>query len=303
MDLSLIQKDILITLIALYEQKSIPVKGGEIAEIIRRSPGTVRNQMQALKASGLVDGIPGPRGGYHPTTVAFNLLNIAKRRGDVSVPISRNGEYLSNIRVLEVSFTTLSYADICHGVIRISGSVREFVTGDLITIGPTPVNKLMISGEVFGKDEREKALIISIVEMVSVPKKPAQSYMSSPVKMLSADSTVHDALSLFIQEHIHGAPVIHNNGNKKVLCGIVTMSDILRTVLEGTNLQTSVTQIMTGETITVDISTKLHDIIALFGEKEIGRFIVMEKGFPVGIITRSDVLRALTRIADMLCIT
>ncbi|MCL2460994.1 MAG: HTH domain-containing protein, partial [Euryarchaeota archaeon] len=177
MDLSLIQKDILITLITLYEQKSIPVKGEEIAEIIRRNPGTVRNQMQALRASGFVDGIPGPRGGYHPTTAAFNLLNIAEGGGDIVVPISCNGKRLSNIRVLEVSFTTLSYADVCHGVIRISGSVREFAAGDFITIGPTPVNKLMISGEVFGKDESQKTLIISIIDMTSVPKKPAHSVM------------------------------------------------------------------------------------------------------------------------------
>jgi predicted transcriptional regulator len=293
MDLSLIQKDILIALIALYEQKSIPIKGGEIAEIIRRSPGTVRNQMQTLKASSLVDGISGPRGGYYPTTLAFNLLNIAERRGNVSVPISRNGEYLSNIRVLEISFTTLSYADICHGVIQISGSVREFAAGDFITIGPTPVNKLMISGEVFGKDEKEKALIISIVEMISVPKKPTHSYMSSPVKMLSADLTIHDAVSLFVQERIHGAPVMHSNEKKETLCGIVTMSNILRAVLEGMSLQRSVTQIMTDEIITVDISMQLHDVIALFRESEVGRFVVMEKGLPVGIITRSDILRAL----------
>jgi len=293
MDLSLIQKDILITLITLYEQKSFPVKGEEIAEIIRRNAGTVRNQMQALKASGLVDGIPGPRGGYHPTTAAFKLLNIAERAGDVVVPISRNGECLSNIRVLEVSFTTLSYADICHGVIRISGSVREFAAGDLVTIGPTPVNKLMISGEVFGKDESEKALIMSIIEMTSIPKKPAQSFMSSPVKMLSANSTIHDAISLFIQERIHGAPVMDNDESKKMLCGIVTMSDILRAVLEGIKLQTSVTHIMTGEIITVDISIELHEVITLFRERGVGRFVVMEKGLPVGIITRSDILRTL----------
>ena len=293
MDLSLIQKDILIALIALYEQKSIPIKGEEIAEIIRRNPGTVRNQMQALKASKLVDGIPGPRGGYYPTTLAFNLLNIAERRGNVSVPISRNGEYLSNLRVLEISFTTLSYADICHGVIRISGSVREFVAGDFVTIGPTPVNKLMISGEVFGKDEKEKALIISIVEMISVPKKPAHSYMSSPVKMLRRDSTIHDAMSLFIQEGIQGVPIMDSSENKKVLCGIVTMSDILRAVLDGMNLQTAVAQIMVDEIITIDISTELHKVIRLFREKEAERFVVTEKGLPVGIITHSDILRAL----------
>ena len=290
MDLSLIQKDILITLIALYEQKSVPVKGEEIALIIRRNPGTVRNQMQALKASGLVDGIPGPRGGYHPTTTAFNILNLSKGGGNVMVPISRNGEFLQHIRVLEVSFTTLSYADICHGVVRVSGSVREFETGDLIIIGPTPVNKLMISGEVFGKDESEKALIISIIEMASVPKKPVRSYMSSPVKMLSITSTIHDAVSLFIQERIHGAPVMDEEG---ALCGIVTMSDILRAVLKEIEQQTPVTHIMTGKIITIDVSEHLHEVITLFKEKQVSRFIVMENKAPVGIITRSDILRTL----------
>jgi len=291
MDLSLIQKDILITLIELYEQKSIPVKGEEIAEIIQRSPGTVRNQMQDLKAVGLVDGIPGPKGGYYPTTLAFDLLHIAERKGDASVSISRNGEYLSNIRVLEITFTTLSYADICHGVIKISGSVREFVTGDFVTIGPTPVNKLIISGEVFGKDEKEKALIISIVEMNSVPKKPVRSYMSTPIKMLRTDSTIHDALSLFVQERIQGAPIM--DSNEKMPSGIIMMSDILQAVLEGIDLQMPVTQIMTGMILTVDISTQLYEMLTLFGRNGGGRFIVMQNGLPVGIITRSDILRAL----------
>jgi len=58
MELSPIQKDILITLITLYHQSSHSIKGEEIAEVLRRNPGTVRNQMQALKALGLVDGVP-----------------------------------------------------------------------------------------------------------------------------------------------------------------------------------------------------------------------------------------------------
>jgi Predicted transcriptional regulator, contains C-terminal CBS domains len=54
MDLSQIQKEILITLITLYHQTSTAIKGEDIAEVLKRNPGTVRNQMQALKALGLV---------------------------------------------------------------------------------------------------------------------------------------------------------------------------------------------------------------------------------------------------------
>ena len=74
MDLSLIQKDILITLITLYQEHSHSIKGEEIADAIQRNPGTVRNQMQALKTIGLVDGVP-VEGGYIPTALAYKELS------------------------------------------------------------------------------------------------------------------------------------------------------------------------------------------------------------------------------------
>jgi predicted transcriptional regulator len=289
MDLSLIQKDLLIALIALYEQKSIPIKGEEIAYIIQRNPGTVRNQMQILRAAGLVDGIPGPKGGYHPTASAFNLLNLSKESGNVAVPISRNGTHLTNIHVLEVSFTTLSCADICHGLIHISGSVRDFMSGDIVVIGPTPVNKLVISGEVFGKDEGKKSLIISINEMVSLPKNPIRCYMTASVKVLSARATLHDVIALFIQEKIHGSPVM----DEGVLCGVVTMSDILRGIFNGIDLFASVTCIMSKDVVTIDATARLDESIHLFKVRDVGRLIVMDAGVLAGIITRSDVLRTL----------
>src|SRR5512147_470078 len=99
MDLSLIQKDILITLITLYHQHSHSIKGEDIAEIIQRNPGTVRNQMQALKAIGLVDGVPGPKGGYIPTALAYKELSLNAGEGESDVKISRNGEDIRGVAV------------------------------------------------------------------------------------------------------------------------------------------------------------------------------------------------------------
>lgn len=62
MELTPIQKDIIIALINLQRQKDRAIKGEEIAEVIQRNPpGTVRNQMQLLKALALVEGVPGPK--------------------------------------------------------------------------------------------------------------------------------------------------------------------------------------------------------------------------------------------------
>jgi predicted transcriptional regulator len=287
MDLSLIQKDILITLISLYHQHSHPIKGEDIAEVIKRNPGTIRNQMQALKAIGLVDGVPGPKGGYYPTKLAYNELNLNDSDEEYDVLISRDGEIVKGAKVSEIDFTTLCHPDICHALVKLIGSAKIFEIGDMITIGPTPVNKLLIRGEVYGKDEVEQSLLISTFEMISLPKKPIRNYMSTPLLALSRDSTLMDALHLFNTRHIHGAPVIDN----KTLRGIVTLSDVAKAIEQGSPLNSRVNLIMTQDVVKVSADVQLFEVITRFKEKEIGRLIVEENGRPVGILTQSDIIR------------
>jgi predicted transcriptional regulator len=287
MDLSLIQRDILITLITLYHQHSRSVKGEDIADMIQRNPGTVRNQMQALKTIGLVDGVPGPKGGYIPTALAYKELNLNVSEGDYDVSISRDGEIISGATVREIDFTTLCHPDICHAVIKLFGSAKLFEIGDQITIGPTPVNKLLLRGEVFGKDESEQLLLIATTEMISLPKQAIKAYMSSPLKTLTSSNTLRDALVLFNKNRIHGAPVI----DAEKLAGIITMSDIAKAVEKDLPLMTKVSEVMTTDVIEAPSDTKLFDVIKRFKEREVGRLIVVEQGKPVGILTQSDIIR------------
>jgi predicted transcriptional regulator len=287
MDLSLIQKDILITLISLYHQHSHPIKGEEIAEVIRRNPGTVRNQMQALKAIGLVDGIPGPKGGYNPTAMAYKELNLEHAEGEYDVQISRDGEVVPGAKVVEVAFTTLCHPDICQASVRVIGSLRAFEIGDNITIGPTPVNKLLIRGEVYGKDEISQTLLISTYEMISLPKKAIKHYMSSPLITLQATDSIADAIRLFTRHHIHGAPVMKGTS----LIGIVTMSDIAQAIGKKSQLTARVTEIMTTDVVKAPSTVQLFEVIRSFKERGIGRLVVMEGGRPIGILTQSDIIR------------
>lgn len=287
MELSLVQKDILITLITLYHQHSRSIKGEDIADMIQRNPGTVRNQMQALKTIGLVDGVPGPKGGYIPTALAYKELNLNVSEGDYDVSISRNGEIISGATVREIDFTTLCHPDICHAVIKLFGSAKLFEIGDQITIGPTPVNKLLLRGEVFGKDESKQLLLIATTEMISLPKQPIKTYMSTPLKILKSTHTLREALTMFNKERIHGAPVI----DKEKLAGIITISDIAKAVEKDLPLTTKVSDIMTTDVVEAPSDTKLFEVIRRFKEREIGRLIVVENGDPVGILTQSDIIR------------
>ncbi len=287
MDLSLIQKDILITLISLYHQYSHPIKGEDIAEIIKRNPGTVRNQMQALKVLGLVDGVPGPKGGYHPTARAYGELNITNDYSESDVPIQKNNCDMDGIKVSEIAFTTLTHADLCHALIKIIGNVRAFDIGDRVTVGPTPVNKLLIKGEVFGKDEINSALLISTSEMTSLPKKPVRDYMSMPLISLEPDMTIAYAMKTLLQKKIHGAPVLENGK----LAGIVTLTDIVTSIDRGMTGENLVREMMVKDVITIPADKRLYEVVRQFKERDVGRVIVMDGEKPVGILTHSDILR------------
>jgi len=288
MELSPIQKDILITLITLYHQSSHSIKGEEIAEVLKRNPGTVRNQMQALKALGLVDGVPGPKGGYSPTARAYKELNLGDLEHQFEVPIFRGGEKVKGVRVTELGFTTLCHPDLCQAMVRIIGSVKLFRIGDMVSIGPTPVNKLLVRGEIFGMDENQQVLLISVSEMISLPKKSIKHYMSTPLLTLPLTATLRDAVHLFHTHHIHGAPVLKDDGS---LAGIITLSDLARGLDEGLTLDTLVAEVMTRDVIEAPPSIQLYDLVGRFKEREIGRLIVVEEGKPIGIITQTDIIR------------
>jgi predicted transcriptional regulator len=287
MDLSLIQKDILITLISLYQKHSHPIKGEDIADVIKRNPGTIRNQMQSLKAIGLVDGVPGPKGGYNPTALAFRELDLDSSDEEYDVRISRNGETVTGAKVSEIDFTTLCHPDICHALIKLIGSAKIFEIGDQITIGPTPVNKLLIRGEVYGKDEVEQSLLISTQEMISLPKKSIRHYMSAPILSLTPDATLRDALHLFNTRHIHGAPVIGKGG----LEGIITLSDVIKAIDNEQPLTVKVNMVMTTDVVKASADVQLFEVIGRFKERKIGRLVVVEDDIPVGILTQSDIIR------------
>ncbi|EJG07818.1 putative signal transduction protein with CBS domains [Methanofollis liminatans DSM 4140] len=286
MDLSLIQKEILITLITLYHRHSRAIKGEEIADVLKRNPGTVRNQMQSLKALELVDGVPGPKGGYNPSEKAYRELNVSGYDQGSHVMISRNDEEVEGANVSEIDFTTLCHPDICHALIRIIGSVKIFEIGDEVTIGPTPVNKLLLRGEVFGKDEAKSSLLISISEMISLPKKSIRHYMSAPLISLLPGTTLKEATHLFARSRIHGAPVM--DGER--LLGIVTLTDLAKAYAKGFPSTTPVSEAMTSDVIEADAETHLYEVIRRFKEREIGRLIVVDGGKPVGIITQSDII-------------
>ena len=166
-ELTTSQKDILRELINLYGATEKAVKGEEIAAGVDRNPGTIRNQMQSLKALQLVEGVPGPKGGYKPTANAYEALGVQDLDEPADVPLAHNGDRVEGANVQEIDLTSVHHPDLCRAEIRLHGSIKDFHEGDTVTVGPTPRSKLLIEGTVDGKDETDNVLIISTTKMVA----------------------------------------------------------------------------------------------------------------------------------------
>ena len=159
------QKKILEALINLYRETETAVKGEDIAEEVDRNPGTIRNQMQSLKALQLVEGVPGPKGGYKPTGNAYDALQIQEMEQAADVPFRHNGALVEGANVQEIDLTSVHHPELCRAEIRLQGSISDFHEGDDISVGPTPLSKLLIEGTLDGKDDTNNSLILTIDNM------------------------------------------------------------------------------------------------------------------------------------------
>lgn len=137
-ELTASQKTILRALVDLYTQEESAVKGEKVAEEVDRNPGTIRNQMQSLKALQLVEGVPGPKGGYRPTTNAFEALEIEQIDSPAVVPVTLNGDPVENVNVQNIDLTTVFNPDLCRAEIQVRGSVKDFHEGIRFPSAPHP---------------------------------------------------------------------------------------------------------------------------------------------------------------------
>ncbi|MEF8883303.1 MAG: Rrf2 family transcriptional regulator [Halapricum sp.] len=166
------QKNILQELVNLYRERDSAVKGEDIAEQVDRNPGTIRNQMQSLKALQLVEGVPGPKGGYKPTANAYDALQIQEMDQAAEVPLFHNGERVDRSNVAEINLTSVHHPEKCRAEIKLQGSISGFDEGDTVTVGPTPLSKLQVVGTVQGKDDTGNSLILKIDDMLAPAEEP-----------------------------------------------------------------------------------------------------------------------------------
>ena len=115
--------------------------------------------------------------------------------------------------------------------------------------------------------------------------------MTREVLVLHAETSLRDAVVYLANQHVSGAPVVDTRGH---LTGAISSSDLLQAESEGMDLDTTtIEEVMTRRTLTVRPETELREAALAMEYGDVHRLFVERDGALMGVISRSDVSRAL----------
>ena len=138
------------------------------------------------------------------------------------------------------------------------------------------------------------------VKAPEVPKgvqqyRPVTDYMTSEVITFTPDQSIADAMDVFLDKHISGAPVVNEHGK---IIGILSEIDCMRIMVDEAyhNLhhgKITVDQYMSNNVATISVDMDVLDCAQKFLRTHYRRFPVVDvNGRLKGQVSRRDILQA-----------
>ncbi len=105
---------------------------------------------------------------------------------------------------------------------------------------------------------------------------------------LKSDTSVKDAIELFFEKKIGGAPIVDNENR---VIGIFTERDLLKFLKENVQIDGPVRNFMTTSVITISPDTSIKEAMQIMIKNKIRRLPVVEDHTLLGVITTREIVR------------
>ena len=121
--------------------------------------------------------------------------------------------------------------------------------------------------------------------------------MQTTLQTVRPDASIADATVLLADSHVTGVPVVDGRGQ---VLGVLTTTDVLNAAAETAGSeererlfdQTTVQEIMTPRPLTITPDTEVKEAAQQMLYLEVHRLFVEDDGRLVGVISQSDIVRA-----------
>ncbi len=284
------QLEILRTLVKLYKEKKRMIKSKEVAEALNKDEGTVRNMIMWLKGLGLVESRTGPAGGYRPTLKAFRLVEgglVPSELGYGEAVVWDRGREV-RLRVLRLELLNVLSSGPLTALARTSPGVTV-EKGARIRVVSKPIERIILEGVVADVTRETGELLVKVNKLVVIPDAPVGEIGKKRLITLRTGTTIRDAAKTLTDHGIRGAPVLSRDGR---IAGFMTTTDIARLVAEGVSPEEPVDKYMRKHVFSISETESIIEAMRLMDFHGVGRLLVISSdGAPVGIITRTDILR------------
>jgi acetoin utilization protein AcuB len=132
----------------------------------------------------------------------------------------------------------------------------------------------------------------------SKPVLLAQDLMTSPVSWLPSDSTLLEAWTVMKRQGIHHLPVTSVDGT---LVGMISSHDLLPYAHElesidspGPSAKHKLPRVMSSRVLSATPTTEIREIAQVMLEEQVSGIPILDRSrHPIGILTTSDILRAI----------
>ncbi len=292
----MVQREVLETLTRLYEQHKRMIKSKEVARVLGKDEGTVRNIIMVLKNMGLVESRTGPAGGYVPSLKAYEVLGAATtfHLAGHGVMIVPRGDREVKLSVVNLEIIGLFAPEPAKAVVRVAGNLGEIKRGDRVKIESSPDRRIVIEGTIERADLHSEEVLVSINRMVILPDVRVGEITRRNLVTISESSTLREAAKILYNHGIRGAPIMSEKGD---VIGFITTTDIAMVVANSEDLDAPVTRYMRRNVVVISEGDTILEAIRIMSFHGIGRLLVINsQGRPIGIVTRTDILRFITAL-------
>ena len=129
-------------------------------------------------------------------------------------------------------------------------------------------------------------------------EKIVADYMATELISFSPNLSIYEAMQTLLKHKISGAPVV---SEKNELLGVLSEGDCLKEIIKGKyhneiDYRGTVGDHMTTNVTTIDDKMGMLEAAHFFLERRFRRFPVVKDGKLIGLLTQTDVMRAMNEL-------